>query len=301
MIENAKLQVQAVIYKCDTAELKKTLHAMANAVRIESEKAGRLERVRFVYGDASPSPVFTDKDIEEINSGLGGIMRLEYVFFNSNTGYGRGNNLLARDSDSDYLLIMNPDIIVSPRSLIDLMQPFLDEKTGIVEARQTPIEHHKQYDIDTKETDWASGACFMIPTGLFQRLNGFDDETFFMYCEDVDLSWRVKLEGYKIIYQPLSPVFHAKRLAANAAWNPSGTEFLYSAQSNILMAYKWSNDDVLQRRLYYYKSCGIPEYKKAAEHFESLKAAGKLPMRLDPEHKVSTFNGDYYAENRFVM
>ena len=44
---------------------------------------------------------------------------------------------------------------------------------------------------------------------LFQTLNGFD-ETFFMYGEDLDLSYRIREKGYKIIYYPVYEVLHLK-------------------------------------------------------------------------------------------
>ena len=301
MIENPTLQVQAVLFNDEIEPLKKTIYAMANAVRVEHEKAGILKKVKFVYGDASEKPVLMEEDIQEIREKIGSLTDFEYRTFGFNTGYGKGNNLLAENSGADYLLIINPDIIVSPRTLIDLMEPFADEKVGIVEARQTPVEHHKEYDIKTKETDWASGACFMIPARIFESLNGFDSDTFFMYCEDVDLSWRLRLEGYKIIYQPLSPVYHAKRLSVNGSWKPSKSEIYYSAESTLLMAYKWSNEVLLQKHIYNYQSSDLSEHKKAVRHFLKLKEAGKLPEQLDGQHKVSRFVGNYYTDNRFIL
>jgi GT2 family glycosyltransferase len=52
-----------------------------------------------------------------------------------------------------------------------------------------------------------SGAAFVIRRDLFERLGGFD-ESFFLYMEDTDLSWRARLAGYRCICVPSSIVFH---------------------------------------------------------------------------------------------
>ena len=181
------------------------------------------------------------------------------------------------------------------------MYPFLDEEVGMVEARQTPIEHQKEYDVETLETDWATTACAVFSKALFDELNGFDSETFFLYCDDLDFSWRVRLAGYKIIYQPLAPVFHAKRLSVKASWQPTKAEQYYSAEAALLMAHKWSNPGRVEQLLQVYQNSQNENCEKAAAHFIELRAADKLPEPLDPEHRVAKFIGDYYTENRYIL
>lgn len=301
MVENPTLQVQAVLFNDDAGSLKRAVSAMANAVRVERKKTGILKSVKFVYGDASEKQALTESDVQDLKNEAGELMEFEYRVFGFNTGYGKGNNLLSEKSDSDYLLIMNPDIIVSPRTLIELILPFYDEKTGIVEARQTPIEHPKDYNINTKETEWASGACIMVPAELFEKEKGFDSDTFFMYCEDVDFSWRVRLAGYKIIYQPLAPVYHAKRLSATGNWKPSDKEIYYSVLSALLLAYKWSNDKEQRRLLTQCRLSGSKEYQNAAAEFIRLRETGKLPAQIGADNSVSRFIGGYYTESRFIL
>ena len=57
----------------------------------------------------------------------------------------------------------------------------------LLEARQFPEEHPKEYDPRTFDTPWVSGACLMIPVQIYERIGGFDDR-FFMYMEDADLT-----------------------------------------------------------------------------------------------------------------
>ena len=68
---------------------------------------------------------------------------------------------------------------------------------ALIDAIQFPVEHPKIYDPVTFETPWASGACLAIPHDIFKKIRGFDD-TFFMYCEDVDLSWRARAAAFTV-------------------------------------------------------------------------------------------------------
>lgn len=59
-----------------------------------------------------------------------------------------------------------------------------------------------------KEVDYISGACIMIRSELWQILGGFDTYFAPAYYEDTDLAFRVREQGYKVLYQPKSEVIH---------------------------------------------------------------------------------------------
>jgi GT2 family glycosyltransferase len=63
-----------------------------------------------------------------------------------------------------------------------------------------------QYD-DVKEVFWASGAALFIRKECWEEVGGFDSY-FFAHMEEIDLCWRLKNLGYKIMYCPDSTVFH---------------------------------------------------------------------------------------------
>lgn len=293
------IQAQSVIFNNDIKDLIKALEGLANAVRNTGED--RISEFTVKYGDASPNRVLSETDVEYIRDKFKLHFRFDYVFFGFNSGSARGQNMLAKDTKADYIFIMNPDVIMAPNSFIILSESVENSSVGMVEARQSPIEHHKEYDVETLKTDWATGACTLVRTKLFKDLDGFDADSFFMYCDDVDLSWRVRLSGYDIIYRPDAMAFHAKRLTIDAQWQPSSAELYYSAEAAIMMSYKWSNDERLEYLLATFSSSGEGHKIKAVNRFLERKKLGKLPRRLDPEHKVSFFNGDYYSENRFLL
>jgi len=118
-----------------------------------------------------------------------------------NNGFARGMNLLAAMSAAEFMFILNPDTELQPGCLELLLERAKsDPGIGICEARQTPREHPKTSDPLTGETSWCSGAAALIRRSAFEQVGGFDEQLFFMYCEDVDLSWKFWLRGWKCVY-----------------------------------------------------------------------------------------------------
>ena len=296
MNNKVSIQIQAVIYHNQKKNLLKTIEHIHNALRAVTDTVGRVE---FVYGDASKTPTFSTDEVTEITRRFSDRLQFRYVFFNENTGFGKGQNLLGEGCTADYILIMNPDIIVTPTFFAEMLSPFSDAAVGMTEARQTPVEHHKAYDFETLETGWASLACAMVRTELWNQLQGIDSDSFFMYCEDVDFSWRLRLLGYKIIYCPKAPVYHAKRLSPSGKWQPSHSEVYYSAESHLIMAHKWSHPKRKRELLKQYQT-GDAMYREIAEKFLEREKSGLLPTPIDPQHKVAYFKDGFYTDNRFI-
>jgi GT2 family glycosyltransferase len=126
-----------------------------------------------------------------------------------NNGFARGVNLLSRQGHGEFMFLLNPDAELEPGCLEQLLSRMeADPRIAICEARQTPREHPKAFDSGTGETTWCSGAAALIRRKAFEGVNGFDDRLYFMYCEDVDLSWKLWIKGWKCIYVPAAMVRH---------------------------------------------------------------------------------------------
>ena len=126
-----------------------------------------------------------------------------------NNGFARGMNLLARQGTSDFIFMLNPDTELEEGCLERLVhRAHSDPAIAMCEARQQPREHPKVYDPQTGETTWCTGAAVLIRRRAFEDVGGFDERIFFMYCEDVDLSWKFWLRGWKCIYAPDAVVRH---------------------------------------------------------------------------------------------
>jgi GT2 family glycosyltransferase len=140
-----------------------------------------------------------------------GIAHAELHPHEGNIGFGKGHNRLMEKAFADgaeFYLGLNPDGFLHPRSIAAMMaRSALQDDFALVEARQFPNEHPKIYDPESLITPWCSGACFLIPRRLHREIGGFDED-FFMYCEDVDYSWRARLSGAPCVMAADAFFFH---------------------------------------------------------------------------------------------
>ena len=170
-----------------------------------------------------------------------------FISNNHNLGFARANNLAIRQSNGKYVLLLNPDTIVGEdtmRQLIDFMDG--QSKLGAVGVRMistqgsdakesrrgipTPLTafykmcglcakypQHKRFARyylgylpwdKPAEIEIVSGAFFAVPRTSLEDI-GLLDEDFFMYGEDIDLSYRLLKGGYHNWYLPLR-ILHYK-------------------------------------------------------------------------------------------
>lgn len=294
------VQIQSVLYNNEFIAIQRTVESLARAAEL-AITAGICSKVKLLYGDSSSLQSLTEAQLATLNAAGLSSLAVEYVYFDGNIGSACGHNTLAKNCEADFLLIQNPDIVVSPRILEYLLAPFTSPGIGMTEAKQLPIEHPKDYDPVTGETGWATTACAMIPVPLFNQLNGFDAESFFLYCDDVDFSWLVREAGFKVLFQPAAAVFHDKRLTTTGKWQSSAAEHYYSAEAALFLTYKWSRLDLTTEYLVFFENHGDDNQKKAAKIFTERRSNNQLPNPHDPDHKIAQFIGNYYTRHRFEL
>jgi GT2 family glycosyltransferase len=294
------LAVQIVLYR-HTVDTVATLLASVDRSLAHAQDWYSIGASTVLIGDSSPEPALHAADVAV----LGDPLRHErhasvtYRHFNRNRGSAGGNNDLFALSDSDLVLIINPDCYASPNLVLELSRGMDDPRAGIVEARQVPLEHPKEFDRRTGETSWASGACMLIRRDVIDRIGGFDEENFFMYGDDVDFSWRARLGGHRVLYRPTACVFHDKRLDPHGQIVAGEAEVYYSAEASLLMAWKWSHPELAERLCRALLDSGSEPHRRAVEEFERRRAGSRLPLPLDPEGRVSQFIRGNYASHRF--
>ncbi|TKG89037.1 glycosyltransferase [Puteibacter caeruleilacunae] len=165
-----------------------------------------------------------------------------------NVGYAAANNMAIRKAKGTYILLLNPDTLVEEDTftkclsfmdnhqdagalgvkMIDGKGNFLPEsKRGLPTpwvafykvfglASLFPRskrfgQYHLRYlhEDETHEVDVLCGAFMLMRKEALDNV-GLLDETFFMYGEDIDLSYRIQLGGYKVYYYPETTIIHYK-------------------------------------------------------------------------------------------
>lgn len=177
-----------------------------------------------------------------------------------NVGFSIAHNRLMREafssSDCDWYVCVNPDAMLHPRCIFELIQVAEREpRPGLIEARLFPDEHPKPYDPITLETPWCSGCVLLVTRSLFETIGGFD-ENFFVYCEDVDLSWRARAAGFRTLIAPAALVHH----------HAQGRPILRSRElavrrSAAYLAMKYGAADFAGRMLGEYERLGGPSFE----------------------------------------
>ena len=164
----------------------------------------------------------------------------------ANVGFGTAANRGVAATESEYVLVMNPDTVVEPgtvkalsealdrdpglavvgprienldgtlypsvRRFPDLSVAFGHAFLGLVWPRNPFTRQYRMLDWDhdqpAADVDWVGGACVLVRRTAFDVVAGFD-EAYFMYVEDVDLCWRLGQAGWRIGYEPGGRVVHA--------------------------------------------------------------------------------------------
>lgn len=223
------------------------------------------------------------------NTNLG---KIELVITGQNLGFGKANNYGFEKGNSEYVFFLNPDTELMEDTMYELKESIENSTNdfGMWECRQKPYEHPKMYNILTGETTWASGACFVAKREVFKKVGGFD-KNIFMYAEDVDLSWNVRLHGYKIKYVPKSVVVH---YCYKEAGEVKPVQYYNSIINNLNLRRKYGS---LRQRLAWYKHFyrvlkGSTPFRYAKrnlvkQYFKNLKYTTYYTgWRNKPENKV---------------
>jgi GT2 family glycosyltransferase len=135
--------------------------------------------------------------------------RHEIVRETRNLGFGGGCNRGTLSGDAPFVLFLNSDALIRPDTVKALVRRARqDSRAGLVEAAQEPYDLPKWRDPDTGHADWCSGAALLARREAFLEVGMFDPFFFPIYCEDVDLSWRMWLHGWHCIHEPTAVVRH---------------------------------------------------------------------------------------------
>jgi GT2 family glycosyltransferase len=141
------------------------------------------------------------------------------LFRRSNIGFGRACNLGAEEAATEFLLFVNPDVRLAANAvdrLIDaarcyggdaVFAPLVEDTAGQIQFREVsrierwrePGRAARAVPVGDCCTGFIDGSVFLVRRESFLRLGGFDP-SIFLYYEDDDLSWRLRLEKIPMIH-----------------------------------------------------------------------------------------------------
>jgi GT2 family glycosyltransferase len=189
------------------------------------------------------------------------------IVLDKNYGFAGGYNKALAQVEADYYVLLNSDVEVTPNWLEPLIN-YMNEHDEVAACqpkvrsyfKRTHFEHagaaggyidlfgfpfcrgrilgtaeedKGQYDSIT-DVFWATGACLAARSKAFWKVGGLDAD-FFAHMEEIDLCWRLKSRGYRVVCIPESIVFHVGGGTLNAE-SPYKTYLNF--RNNLLMLYK---------------------------------------------------------------
>ncbi len=169
-----------------------------------------------------------DGSVEFVKDIFANDTRLKIIQNTENLGWSPANNQGMRISNGEIIVCVSNDMIVDTNWIKEIVKVMeLNENIGIVQCnsismwdRITPDSGMNYLDrfgysysyTSSKmnyEVFFAEGMAFAIKKEVIKKVGMFD-EYFFMEYDDMDLSWRARLGGYKVFFVPAAIVYHAR-------------------------------------------------------------------------------------------
>ena len=230
-----------------------------------------------------------------------------------NKGFTGGNNIgiqYALDIGYEYIMMLNNDVELEPNFLEPLIEKLNSNKN--IGAVQPLIYFHHDKNLVwnagssynalfgicstpnynqrddkhalvhfQKSVDWITGCAFMIRASVLKEI-GLLKERYFIYYEDVDLSFRIKAAGYELAYEPASVIYHIAGMSHKS--KEKGKEGFVSPKVHFLNARNriwflkqhtlpWAVPSVVLFNVFYFFSIGF--YFIFRARFQKWKAWNK--------------------------
>lgn len=219
----------------------------------------------------SPEAEVVVADNASTDDSVGVVQRLfptvRLIRLEQNWGFADGYNKALEQVDAEYSILLNSDVEVT-EGWIAPMLAALDADSNVVACQPKILDYkrktHFEYAgaaggfidrygypycrgriFDTLEEDkgqydtlceisWATGAALMIRTAEYRAAGGLDGR-FFAHMEEIDLCWRLRARGSRILCVPQSTVYHVGGATLSKS-NPKKTYLNF--RNNLLMLYK---------------------------------------------------------------
>lgn len=246
---------------------------------------------------------------------------IEIIDSKENLGFSLANNLAVKNVTTEYVTLLNPDAILTENTNLDLaFEELKNPQVGLVGGKLLNLDNSLQPSIfafqkpltilieqfgigkflpsflkanlspersnhDVKrEVDWLVGAFLVMKTSDYRKIKGFSDD-YFLYAEDMDIAYKLKLIGLKRIFDPKIEVCHIGGTSEKQDILQSKREKLLLAFSIFAKKFGLKNN-VQTLYISYFIKAGIvlpfsifsskfskkfTEYKQSVEYLKELK------------------------------
>jgi len=192
---------------------------------------------------------------------------LRVIRNSTNGGFAKGYNDAFREIEAEYYLLLNSDIEV-PEGWLEPLIELMENHPEVAACQPKILAYHQpgffeyagaaggfidrygypfcrgrvfqdlemdegQYD-EPMEVFWATGACLMVRASSYHEVGGLDDD-FFAHMEEIDLCWRLKNAGHRIMVTGASKVFH---VGGGTLPKKSSRKTYLNFRNNFILLYK---------------------------------------------------------------
>ena len=199
-----------------------------------ADPAASAKAIQSLTGQSSAPIEVLVVDNDPLGAGAGALAggpsvpSMRIVHSGVNLGYTGAVNLAAREASGEWLFLLNPDAVADRDCLKHLVEAVEDVDVGIVGAQvllpdgrvnagENPINiagiswsggyGAQREHGPARDTAAVSGAALMVRREAFLNIGGLCPY-FFMYVDDTDLAWRMRLAGWRVRYCPEAVVVH---------------------------------------------------------------------------------------------
>ncbi|MFH0790112.1 MAG: glycosyltransferase family 2 protein [Candidatus Omnitrophota bacterium] len=174
----------------------------------------------------------TDNSFKSAEMKFGGYPHFKMIQNSENLFFAEGNNRGIKEAKGEYVVVLNNDTVVQPNWLREIAYVMQDKTIGAAQPKILSQKDPSRIDYAGADLDkygyargrgygeldagqfnkaeqifYAGGTAMVVRKSIFDEV-GFFDAKFGAHWEDVDLSWRIRLRGYKIMFIPKAVVYH---------------------------------------------------------------------------------------------
>lgn len=193
--------------------------------------------------------------------------KVRTLVLDKNYGFTGGYNRALKEIEAEYYVLLNSDVEVAVNWIEPIIEK-MDSDPLIAAAMPKILAHHDkktfeyagaaggyidkfgypfcrgrliseveedlgQYN-DYREVFWATGACMFVRAKTYHEVGGLDED-FFAHMEEIDLCWRLKNRGFKVVYVPDSTVYH---VGGGTLPNENPRKLYLNYRNNLLLLFK---------------------------------------------------------------